>query len=337
MRTVLLFILIAVLVIGGIFFFAANTTTTEQIQEEDPTETSGNQNQNINYEDFKATLLDSVRVSLRYPSDTTVTQVNDSVIEIKYIGPGSEPATEITDGYYASVELVESSNINSYAEAQAESDTEPLTFNGQTALTYSTVSVLNDKEITHVVYQPADTSNLIIDISYSIQATSSALETKYQSELLDTLSSLLVVSVSDVGLNQETVMLAMLDYDGIGEESEGFERGCDRVVMVEQTIPATTIPLNASLDLLFNLESETVSGWNNFIATVNDTLSFDRATLENGTANIYLTGELTGLGGVCDNPRARIQIEETALQFDTVSDVKLYLNGSSTDLQPSGA
>jgi hypothetical protein len=33
------------------------------------------------------------------------------------------------------------------------------------------------------------------------------------------------------------------------------------------------------------------------------------------------------LGGVCDNPRVEAQIEETALQFATVSEVAVFVNG----------
>ena len=79
-----------------------------------------------------------------------------------------------------------------------------------------------------------------------------------------------------------------------------------------------------------------VDGYTNFIARTNDTLSFERAEVdEDGTAHIYLTGELSGLAGVCDDPRAAIQIEETALQFATVAEVQLYLNDEPTDLIPS--
>ena len=53
-------------------------------------------------------------------------------------------------------------------------------------------------------------------------------------------------------------------------------------------------------------------------------------------AKIYLTGELGPLGGVCDNPRAAIQIEETALAYDTIDSVALFLNGEPTNLTPSG-
>jgi hypothetical protein len=32
------------------------------------------------------------------------------------------------------------------------------------------------------------------------------------------------------------------------------------------------------------------------------------------------------LGGVCDSPRVQAQIEQTALQFSTVSEVEVFVN-----------
>lgn len=129
----------------------------------------------------------------------------------------------------------------------------------------------------------------------------------------------------------DTIQLALLDTEGV---SSGPQRGCDRVVMVTRRVPSTQAPLTAALNELFALEATTVSGWHNFIARTNDTLSFERAEVENGTARVYLTGSLSGLAGVCDDPRTRTQIEETALQFPTVDRVEIYLNGERTDLTP---
>ncbi|MBC7766933.1 hypothetical protein H7Y21_02995, partial [Arenimonas sp.] len=61
-------------------------------------------------------------------------------------------------------------------------------------------------------------------------------------------------------------------------------------------------------------------------------LFFDNVSTENGTAKIYLLGKIGPLNGVCDDPRLRIQLEETALQFPTVQKVEFYLNGTKTDL-----
>lgn len=129
-----------------------------------------------------------------------------------------------------------------------------------------------------------------------------------------------------------SVDIAVLDTAGA---SAGKTRGCDRVVMLPRTITPTTAPLSAALRALFAIESEQVNGWFNFVARTNDTLAFDRAEVRGGVAHIYLTGSLSGLAGVCDDPRARIQIEETALQFPSVQSVQLYLNGTATNLTPS--
>lgn len=132
--------------------------------------------------------------------------------------------------------------------------------------------------------------------------------------------------------NTTTVKIALLDTEGT---TTGKERGCDRVVLVDREVPQTSMPLSAALKELFTLNDQRVDGLYHFIANTNETLSFDKATVEDGTATVYLKGSLSGLAGVCDDPRATIQIEETALQFPTVKTVVIYLNGEKTDLQPS--
>jgi hypothetical protein len=129
-----------------------------------------------------------------------------------------------------------------------------------------------------------------------------------------------------------SIKLAFLDTSST---STGKERGCDRVVMVTRDVPATNAPLTAAIQSLFAEPSEQVGGNFNFIARTKSTLKFNRATVENGTASIYLTGNLSGLAGVCDDPRTQIQIEETALQFATVQKVDIYLNSEKTSLTPS--
>lgn len=129
-----------------------------------------------------------------------------------------------------------------------------------------------------------------------------------------------------------TVRIAVLDTAGT---STGKPRGCDKVILVPRTVATTTAPLTAALQNLFAISTTSVGGYFNFIDRTNETLKFSRATILNGTANIYLTGSLSNLAGVCDDPRAAIQIEETALQFPTVQRVQLYLNNATTTLTPS--
>jgi hypothetical protein len=139
-------------------------------------------------------------------------------------------------------------------------------------------------------------------------------------------------SVPETPGETTSVKVALLDYSG---ESGGKQRGCDRVVMVDRTIAATQAPLTAALVELFDNVPESVGEYSSFMPKTAATLQFDSATVLGGVARIYLTGSLSGLAGVCDDPRAKIQIEETALQFPTVQSVELYLNGELTELQPN--
>lgn len=111
-------------------------------------------------------------------------------------------------------------------------------------------------------------------------------------------------------------------------------RGCDVVELQERTVPASSMPLTAALRELFSkrdiwMPGELAPG--NFIASQKD-LYFDKAVIEGGVTKIYLIGKTGPLNGVCDDPRLRIQLEETALQFPSVKAVEFYLNGVKTDL-----
>jgi hypothetical protein len=129
------------------------------------------------------------------------------------------------------------------------------------------------------------------------------------------------------------VKIALLDTTGSGT---GKSVGCDNLVVVTRSVPATTAPLTAAINALYaEPEGTQPSSTYNFIARTKATLKFDHATVVNGTANIYLTGSLSGLAGVCDDPRAAMQLTQTALQFATVTKVQLYLNDVATTLIPS--
>jgi len=55
-------------------------------------------------------------------------------------------------------------------------------------------------------------------------------------------------------------------------------------------------------------------------------LQLESISLENGIAVINLTGTMA-LGGVCDIPRVEAQLESTVLQFSTVQEVSIFVNG----------
>ncbi|MEF8941004.1 MAG: hypothetical protein V5A22_14265, partial [Salinivenus sp.] len=94
--------------------------------------------------------------------------------------------------------------------------------------------------------------------------------------------------------------------------------------------------LETALRALFALDADSLSGSRHFLARTNETLSLDSTAVVDGVAHICLRGTLTGLRGVCDHPRARIQIEETARALPFVDRVVLYRNGRRTNLTPDG-
>lgn len=116
----------------------------------------------------------------------------------------------------------------------------------------------------------------------------------------------------------------------------GKKIGCDdSIVAVERTIPATQAPLTAALKELLAIKERNIgqSGLYNSLANAN--LKIDNVAVVNGTAFIALSGTL-GLGGVCDDPRAEAQLKELALQFATVKQVSITLNGIPIEKALSG-
>lgn len=119
-------------------------------------------------------------------------------------------------------------------------------------------------------------------------------------------------------------------------DGEHLERGCDEVVFAHRQVPLTADPLSAALDTLFSIDRDSVGGHRHFLSRTNETLSLRNVSREGAVVEVRLEGRLSGLRGICDHPRARIQIEETARRVAAVDSVALYLNGTPTDLQPGG-
>ena len=331
---ILILALVAIVVLAGLFFYLGQPTGVPD-PDDNLDQINGENEADSSWETYESRVNQDFSLSLRYPERATISKVGTTIYEIKYIGPLSEPNTEITDGYYASLTFHEEPDLEAYIEEQNPTgQIETTTFNDRDARTFETESEIGDQTTKHIAYRLFDESDWIVDITYNVYGEK---ENEYQGELFTILQSIIASELgASTGSDMTTLQIAMLDYDQLGEESTGATRGCDRLVFIEETVPATTTPLNASMRVLFDYNETEVEGWQNFIAETNDTLHFERATIENGVASVYLTGELSGLSGVCDNPRARIQIEETALQFSTIDNVVLYLNGEETELQPSG-
>jgi LysM repeat protein len=104
--------------------------------------------------------------------------------------------------------------------------------------------------------------------------------------------------------------------------------GCgDTLVPVTVEIPATRAVLRASLDKLLSLHTQFYGESGLYNALYQSQLTIDDVRIDNRVATIRLSGQIV-LGGVCDSPRVQAQLEQAALQFSTVDQVRIYINGN---------
>lgn len=273
--------------------------------------------------------------SIDYPPEASVQREAERYIKFTYLG-GPQATGEVTDGFTLTVGTHDAAGAALEAFAQSFYDEqlragssvtppERTEWYGGAAYRYQveTLGVVT----TYVV--AGSGGGRMHTISYHI---ADPRDEGYRQLVESMLASFQTISAPESGADTDVVSIAVLD---IADEGAGERHGCDFVAYVERSIAPTTTPLAAALRELFALSTTDVGGYYHFIARTNDTLSFERAEVRDGTAHIYLRGELSGLAGVCDDPRARIQIEQTALQFATVDEVVLYLNGNPTELVPS--
>jgi hypothetical protein len=114
----------------------------------------------------------------------------------------------------------------------------------------------------------------------------------------------------------------------IGDDGQsGKEIECDdSVVPVEVPIGPTIAPLRAALSKLLSIKAREYGESGLYNALYRSDLTLEDVGIFNREAVIRLSGTLT-LGGVCDEPRVRAQLEETALQYPTVDSVSIFING----------
>ena len=125
---------------------------------------------------------------------------------------------------------------------------------------------------------------------------------------------------------QQTVQIFLIALEDNGQS--GKKIGCgDSVVPVQVTVPHTQGVLRAALEALLSLKEPSYGQSGLYNALYQSNLQLESVKLERGKADINLSGTLM-LGGECDNPRVKAQIEETALQFPTVSEVSVFVNGT---------
>jgi len=129
--------------------------------------------------------------------------------------------------------------------------------------------------------------------------------------------------IATVSVKEARIFMIALNDNG----ASGKKIGCgDSLVPVTITLPDPNAPLRGALDRLFAVRTQYYGQSGLYNALFRSDLHIVSVTITNSIAEIKLSGSLT-LGGVCDAPRVQAQLEEIALQFSTVKQVNIFVNG----------
>jgi hypothetical protein len=122
----------------------------------------------------------------------------------------------------------------------------------------------------------------------------------------------------------QNVRIVLIALEDNGQS--GMLVGCgDSAIPIQVTIPRTQGVLRATLEKLFSAKQQFYGESGYYNALYQSDLAVAGVTIEQGKAIVRLTGTIM-LGGACDAPRVEAQIEQTALQFSTVSEVAVFVN-----------
>jgi hypothetical protein len=123
---------------------------------------------------------------------------------------------------------------------------------------------------------------------------------------------------------QNMVQIFLIAVDDNGQT--GTPVGCgDSAVPVQVEIPPTQGVLKAALGTLLSIKDQYYGQSGLYNALYQSDLQVDSISIDGGKASVYLTGTLI-MGGECDSPRVQAQLEQTVLQFPTVTEAAIFIN-----------
>lgn len=169
----------------------------------------------------------------------------------------------------------------------------------------------------------------VIEASATIAAseTSTASTTQVQPPPLVVITNtpVIIPATPSSPSSGQTVKIFLVAISDNGVSGKKF--GCDdSLVAVDVSVTPTVAVLRTALNELLSIKSDYYGQSGLYNALYQSNLEIDNLGLKNGLASIYLKGNLV-LGGICDNPRVEEQLRATALQFSTVSEVEIFING----------
>ena len=127
----------------------------------------------------------------------------------------------------------------------------------------------------------------------------------------------------------QRVQIYLIALEDNGKSGQPVGCGDSAIPVVVETPPTQEV-LKASMESLLSMKEQYYGESGLYNALYQSDLQVESITLKNGKAVIHLIGTLM-LGGVCDNPRVEAQLEATALQFSTVQEVSIFINGKTLE------
>lgn len=139
----------------------------------------------------------------------------------------------------------------------------------------------------------------------------------------------LLMAFSSIGSAQSGMTEVKIYLVALGDNGKmGKKIGCeDSLVPVTRKVTATGAPLKAALLELFADRQPDKKEIDLNLGNYWRGMRLKSVSVKNGTAIIHLKGEEPRVAGICDVPRIKGQIIETAMQFSTVKRVKVFIDG----------
>lgn len=115
----------------------------------------------------------------------------------------------------------------------------------------------------------------------------------------------------------------------------GATTECNEVTAVTRTIPSTQAVARAAINELLKGPTPQEAQGNRVTTSIPEGVELNSIRVEDGTAFVDFSEELNQVGGSCMVTAIRAQIEETLMQFSTVEDVVISVEGNVDEaLQP---
>ncbi len=162
-------------------------------------------------------------------------------------------------------------------------------------------------------------------ITIPTQAIATPVPTNAQ--LLPTQAAAVETAVLTGTPGPQMVQIYLIAIDDNGQS--GIPVGCgDSAVPAVVQIEPTQDVLKAALEALLSIKEQYYGQSGLYDALYQSDLLVESLKITDGVAEVHLAGSMV-LGGECDDPRVQAQIEQTILQFSTVTKADVYINGNT--------